>query len=450
MTVLIIHFKYFKFYEILFEGGRKMQKKIIGIFICMLLIATAIPVIGQVKNISINKDDNETNPTNNGDKWIKTYGGLWTDYGQMVQLTNDGCYIVAGWTMTSINDNDYWLIKIDAMGSIIWDKTYDSGRDDWCSAVRQTSDDGFILVGNTADDNYADYDIWLIKTDKNGVIEWDKTYMEGDAGPLQDVIQTGDGGYAILSGDYFEAHIIRTDDTGNIIWDKEISDLGVHGYGEYIKQTLDGGFIIAGSKQGYTGFPLVWLIKLDSDGNILWDKTFETEYGYAHSVQLTNDGGIIILGDERSDSHKGPWLIKTDSIGELIWDKKIGSSTQYIVGIDVKQTIDNGYIIAGKVLSILNTHEPFLIKTDSEGQVEWRKIYGDYSRAGFYSVQQTTDGGYIAVGAANSPVMSDILLVKTNAEGNVARNRVFTNSFLMRLFERFPNAFPILRQLLVS
>jgi len=428
-----------------------MKNKLIGIIICMLLIVTAISAVGQIKDISIIKDDNETNPTNNnGVTWMKTYGGLGTDYGQMVQLTNDGCYIVAGWTMTSINDNDYWLIKIDAMGSIIWDKTYDSGRDDWCSAVIQTSDDGFILVGNTADDNYADYDIWLIKTDKNGVIEWDKTYMEGDAGPLQDVIQTGDGGYAILSGDYFEAHIIRTDDTGNIIWDKEISDLGVHGYGEHIKQTLDGGFIIAGSKQGYTGFPLVWLIKLDSDGNILWDKTFETEYGYAHSVQLTNDGGIIILGVERSDSHKGPWLIKTDSIGELIWDKKIGSSTQYIVGIDVQQTIDNGYIIAGKVLSILNTHEPFLIKTDSEGQVEWRKIYGDYSRAGFYSVQQTTDGGYIAVGAANCPVMSDLLLIKTNAKGNVARNRVFTNSFLMRLFEQLPNAFPILRQLLVS
>jgi hypothetical protein len=250
-----------------------MKTKLIGIFICTLLIATAIPVIGQVKNISIIRDDNEANPTNNGDKWIKTYGRPWDDYGKMVQLTNDGCYIVAGETWTGIgmsSVNDFWLLKIDAMGNKIWDKTYGLDSYDYCYAVRQTSDDGFILVGFSEIEPH-DKAIWLIKTDKYGATEWNKTYLEGSgvSHGIQDVIQTSDGGYAIFASTGYgdDDYIIRTDDTGNIIWDKEITGLCKENYGEHIQQTLDGGFVITGSAEGRAG---ILLVKLDSDGNVIF------------------------------------------------------------------------------------------------------------------------------------------------------------------------------------
>jgi hypothetical protein len=431
-----------------------MKNKLIGIFICMLLIATAIPVIGQVKNISIIRDDNEANPTNNGDKWIKTYGGPGIDYGKMVQLTNDGCYIVAGETWTGFGSssvNDFWLLKIDAMGNKIWDKTYGFDSYDWCYAVRQTSDDGFILVG-TSELEPHDSAIRLIKTDKYGIIEWDKKYFEGTTSG-EDVIQTSDGGYAIFAKNNsyqsnYKKFIIRADETGDIIWVKNITDIGLAWCGENIKQTLDGGFIIAGCARGNSGSIGIKLIKLDSDGNFLWDKTFKPEEGgLGFSVQLTNDGGFIICGHFSGGIgyYSGPWLIKTDSEGELIWESKIGASMREF-GYSVQQTIDNGYIIAGSYLPLFNRC-PLLIKTDSEGQVEWRKTFGYYNGE-VYSVQQTTDGGYITVGTAENIINFDLLLIKTDSEGNIGRNRVITNSFLIRLLERFPNMFPMLRHLL--
>ena len=284
-----------------------MRRKIIGIFVCTLLIATAISAVGQVKNISIIRDDNEANPTNNGEKWIKTYGGLWTDYGQMVQLTNDGCYIVAGVTCIEpgdipdyYGDWDYWLIKIDPMGNKIWDKTFSLYGYDKCDAVRQTSDDGFILVG-TSQESVDPWDdaVWLIKTDKNGVMEWNKTYIENAYIDTGDVIQTSDGGYAIISyHNAYKIYITRTDDTGTIIWEKIITGLHLDTFGGKIQQTLDGGFIISGVADGKGGRECISLIKLDSDGNILWEKTFVKGTGYhgEYSVQLTNDGGFIICG----------------------------------------------------------------------------------------------------------------------------------------------------------
>ena len=431
------------------------MKKIIGIFVCTLLIATAIPVIGQVKNISIIKNDNEINPTNNGDKWMKTYGGLWIDYGKMVQLTNDGCYIVAGetWTRTgSSSVNDFWLIKIDAMGNKIWDKTYGLDSYDFCSAVRQTSDDGFILVGSS---EVAPYDsaIRLIKTDKYGATEWVKTYFEGTTSGRQDVIQTSDGGYVIFSRNSSynsnEKYIIRTDDAGDIIWVKNIAGLSLAWCGEIIKQTLDGGFIIAGCEDVNHRSIGIKLIKLDSDGNFLWDKIFEAEDGgLGFSVQLTNDGGFIICGHFSGGigHYSGPWLIKTDSEGELIWESKIGTSKREF-GYSVQQTIDNGYIIAGSYSPIFNRC-PLLIKTDSEGQVEWRKTFGDYYNGEVYSVQQTTDGGYITVGTAENIVNFDLLLIKTDSEGNTARNRAINTPFL-NFLQNHPNLFPILQRLLL-
>ena len=436
-----------------------MKKELIGIIICMLLVGSVFPISGQVINSNTVRENDEKFPLINGDKWIKTYGGPGMDYGKMVQITNDGCYIVAGDICIDPGDPpdydgdwDYWLIKIDAMGDIIWDKTFSLYGYDICSAFRQTSDDGFILVGYSRGLVYPwDSAVWLIKTDKNGVKKWDKTYFEGGGCGREDVIQTSDGGYAIILPDgHNEINIIRTNDTGDIIWDKKMIGIHFDNFADIIKQTLDGGFIITGYKGNRAG---IMLVKLDSDGNILWEKTFvkgTNNYG-VYSLQLTNDGGYIICGYLYGypgiGQPEGTWIIKTDSEGELIWDSKIGSSTDDIVSFSVQQTIDNGYIIAGRTDPLFLEYDPVLIKVDSEGQVEWRKTF-DYFRFDMVnSVQQTADGGYIALGSVGRHFNSDLLLIKTDSEGNTVRNRAF-NRPSSGLFEELINFFPILKLLL--
>jgi hypothetical protein len=389
----------------------------------------------------------------------------------MVQLTNDGCYIIAGETCIGggdpdddyFGDWDYWLIKIDAMGNKIWDKKFSLYGYDKCSAVKQTSDDGFILVGASQKSVHPHNDaVWLIKTDKNGVKEWDKTYIEGKGttNGIQDVIQTSNGGYAIIAHvGSSEINITRTDDTGNIIWAKEITDIYLDNYGEHIQQTLDGGFIISGVAIGKGSRAGVLLIKLDSNGYILWEKTFVKGTGYhgAYSMQITNDGGFIICGYLYGypgiGQPEGTWLVKTDSEGELIWDSKIGSSSDDIVSFSVQQTIDNGYIIAGRTDPLFLDYDSVLIKIDSEGQVEWRKTF-DYFRFDMInSVQQTTDGGYIAVGTVEyikHSIFSDLLIIKTDSNGNAPRLKNITNnhpSFSFYGF-RYLDMFPILERIL--
>jgi len=174
-----------------------MKVKFIGIFVCMLLIITSISAVGQIKNNSIIKNDNENNPTNNADKWVKTYDLNKFDGAGSVQQTSDGGYIIVGMTETSINRDDIWLIKTDSQGNKIWDKTFGGDKDDRGVKVRQTSDGGYILLGHTDSFSTGLEDSWLIKTDKDGNIMWDKTFGDIHYDFGFDLKQTFDNGYII-------------------------------------------------------------------------------------------------------------------------------------------------------------------------------------------------------------------------------------------------------------
>jgi hypothetical protein len=190
--------------------------------------------------------------------------------------------------------------------------------------------------------------------------------------------------------------------------------------------TSDGGYIVLADTEyfGAGGYD-IWLLKRDSNGNRLWEKTFGTAGNdYGNSIEKTNDGGYIISGSTIGFNDRGleidgiPWLIKTDSEGNKEWDRTYEGR----YGTYAKQTSDGGYIIAASTPS--NRYEGWsafkLIKTDASGNQQWYINIGGPEIEDAYSVLQTTDGGYIIAGDTGScGGRSKILVVKTDAEGKV-------------------------------
>ena len=304
----------------------------------------------------------------------------------------------------------------------IFIKTFGGSLWDYGNAVHQTREGGYVIVGETSLIENGSSDIWLIKTDFHGNEEWVKTFHGSNRDYASSIEETIDGGYVFTgstgSGDYNKAWLIKTDSQGNEDWNQTFGG-GNYDRGNSVQQTNDGGYIITGeiSSSG-NGSSDVLLIKTDHKGNKEWEHTFGGDYyDRGYSVQQTRDGGFIIAGSTRSngDSYDDLWLIKADSLGNEEWNRTFGGG--YIdVGHYVYETTDNGYVITGYTQSYGNgSRDLWLIKTDSQGNQEWNRTFGDSFVDFGKSVQQTIDGGYIITGSKGTDYHSDVWLIKTDA-----------------------------------
>lgn len=364
----------------------------------------------------------------------KTFGGAGADEGYFVQQTTDGGYIIAGYTEDAAFVDKGYLIKTNANGDTLWTKIISGMLSDESNAVQQSNDGGYIIMGQISG-LASNADVSLIKTDSNGDLLWTKTY----GGPVDDignsVQQTLDSGY-IIAGTTFsfgagstDVYLIKTDANGDTLWTKVFGGTDPD-VGNSVQQTSDGGFIIVGSTYSFgVGEGDVYLIRTDGNGDLLWTKTFGgTEEERGVSVQQTAEGGFIITGITESFGAGSfdAYLIKTDGIGDLVWSKTYGAA--YVdIGNSVQQTLDGGYILAGTTSAFYNdTNDIYLLKTDSNGTLLWSKTFGGaiYNDWG-YSVQQTLDGGYIIAGMTYGfgAGSSDVYLIKTDASGNSGCNQ---------------------------
>jgi hypothetical protein len=363
-------------------------------------------------------------PKDNG--WNKTFGGSNIDVGHCVQQTDDQGYIITGYTRSyGASGRNIWLIKTDIAGDEEWNNTFGGSEDEEGKSVQQASDGGFIITGYTKSSTAGGEDVWFIKTDNVGNQEWTKSFGGSNDDGGTSVLQASDGGYTIAgyTSSYgtgsVDVWLIKMNQTGNEEWNKTFGGYSSDGAWS-AQQTSDGGYIITGWTYSHGGGYLgnVWLIKADNAGNEEWNQAFGgTDVDRGYSVRQTSDGGYIIAGYTSSFGAglDDVLLIKTNASGNMEWQKTFGGSGRDY-GYAVKQTNDGGYVITGYTRSYgAGGDDVWLIKTDDEGGEIFNNTFGGTASDVGYGVQQTSDGAYIITGHTLSygAGVHDVWLIKT-------------------------------------
>ncbi len=312
-------------------------------------------------------------------QWQKTYGGTNYDGAHSIQQTSDGGYIVAGYTSSfGAGSNDYWILKLDANGNIQWQKTYGEDNNDAPYSIQQTSDGGYIVAGKTYSFGAGISDYWILKLDADGNVQWQRTYGGTSAEYVSSIQQTSDGGFIVVgdtlsfgAGDY-DWWILKLYDNGSIQWQKTYGGENYESPNS-VQQTSDGGFIVAGRTESFgAGDSDSWILKLDANGNVEWQKAYGGQnYESALSIQQTSDNGYIVIGITNSFGAGGNdyWILKLDANGNIQWQKTYGG-TDDDYGLSIQQTSDSGFIVAGDTKSFgAGDYDSWILKLDQNGDI---------------------------------------------------------------------------------
>ena len=325
--------------------------------------------------------------------------------------TFDSGYLLGGYIVSGTNANYFWE-KLDSTGHTQWWKMFGYGSDAYINSIDQTSDHGFIICGN-AGPSYLP--IGIIKTDFAGNTIWVKYIGIGNGDLYGNCIrQTLDGNYIIAGSKYFpgnwDAELIKLDSTGTILWSKAYGSLLSKSIFYDLVETVDSGFVAVGSTDPNGVSPQIFVVKTNSVGDTLWTKTFQDGLNFTEGISIirTVDNGFVISGYAKKSWNpgKGSIVFKLNSQGNLLWEKKLGTLNDSLIINSVKQTSDSGLILSGSFYRIGGSG--CLIKTNSLGDTIWTK---QLNCAGAY-VCAANDNGYAIAGGMLATV------VKTDYLGN--------------------------------
>ncbi len=344
--------------------------------------------------------------------WGIAYGGTYAEYFLEIQRTSDGGFIAVGYTASfSATVNDIWVIKLDSSGNVEWQNRYGGSGDDRGVSIYQTVDGGYILAGYTNSFGAGMTDAIILKLDSSGAIQWQYVYGGVGTDIPQSIRQTSDNEYIMAgytnsfgSGNY-DFWVVKLTSTGGIRWSKTYGgSLSDNAY--KVRQTADNGYIVAGHTNSFgSGNNDIWILKLDYAGLVQWQKTYGgigAENFY--SIQETLDYGFIISGSTNSygAGSTDAWILKLNSTGVVEWQKAYGGS-QSDNAYSIVQTSDNGYIIGGATSSFGGgSSDVWVMKLNSTGGAEWQKTYGGASADAAYDIKQTSDGDYVIGARTNS------------------------------------------------
>ena len=347
--------------------------------------------------------------------WHKTFGG---DTGNSIVVLPDGGFAVAGGTkLKDVLYEDVWVLRLDSTGKIVWDKTFGETKADSVSranSIVALADGGFAVAGFTSSKGAGHHDVWVLRLDGAGKILWDKTFGGPKADGANSIVALSDGGFAVAGwsaskgAGFQDAWVLRLDSTGRILWDKTYSGPKyTHAGANSIVATPDGGFAVAGSTQSNgAGGHDAWVLRLDSKGRRLWVKIFGgPNADRASSIVTLPDGGFAVAGttSSKGSGNKDARVLRLDSAGKILWDKTFGGSKRDGAS-SIVALPDGGFAVAGFTSSKGAAKEDaWILRLDSIGRMLWDKSIGGPGSDVALSIVALTDGGFAATGWTMPP-----------------------------------------------
>jgi len=398
-------------------------------------------------------------------EWQNTIGGSASDFLVSVNQTNDGGYILGGYSNSDISGDkdedsqgnfDYWVVKLDPLGVIEWQNTIGGDSTDVLGSIDQTTDGGYILGGSSysgisgdkTDSSRGGDDFWVVKLDQLGGIEWQKTIGGNGLDWVYVIQQTIDKGYIVggksdsdISGEKTDSTrgmddywVVKLDSSGVIEWQNTIGGNSLDRL-YAMQQTDDQGYILGGESlsdssgektENNLGGSDYWIVKLDANGVIQWENTIGGSQGdVLRTLQQTNDNGFILGGssnsniswDKDEDNQGGGdmWVVKTDSVGGILWQNTIGGNAGDGLN-SIQQISDGSYVLGGtsesglsgdKTEDNIGWSDYWVIKLDSSGIIQWQETIGGSSIDELTVIEQTSDHGYILGGYSASDTSGD-------------------------------------------
>lgn len=407
-------------------------------FICLIILISTLNSYAQTPSIV----------------WQKSFGGSLYDRAESIIQTTDGDFVVAGHSQSNdyqLTNNfgcfDSWILKINNTGTLIWKKSLGGSGCDYTKCVIETPDGGFLCVGESNSTNgdinnfYGQIDFWVIKLSENGIVEWKKNYGgdsndEGISGCL-----TSDQNYIIAGSSesyiseietnqiYMDFWILKINPNGNVIWQKKYGGSGYE-YLRKIKKTADGGYILTGDTTsqngnitGNNGGQDVWVVKIDENGNIEWQKNFGgTLDDYSKDIIEDSEGNFIVVGETYSfdldavENHSNAgqrdyFVVKINNQGQKTWSRCYGGGENEYAR-SIVQSSSGEYVIIGESYS--NDGQPtnnhgsadfWLIKIKSDdGNMIWQKNFGGTGHDEPNAMVECFDNDFVIAGNAANPI----------------------------------------------
>lgn len=371
-----------------------------------------------------------SSPTD-GTVWARTLGGPQADGVYSVQPIPGGGFVLAGVTASGgAGGNDMYVARTDASGSPIWEAAFGGSQNEDALCAIPTSDGGFVAVGYTESYGAGKKDAYLVKMDADGDFQWQRTFGGSDDDRAYSVHETSTGGLAVVGytksfgGQGRNIYLVMTDAEGNHPVEKNFGGAGSD-FAFSVDETYDHGFIIAGSTDGWgTGDYDVYLLRTDSAGDYVWDKTFSAQENQAALfVRETAEHGFILAGYTHLLGHLDldMYLIKTDSDGNMVWDGTYGGNNDDLAQA-VSETTDGGFVAAGYTYSFgAGGADAYVVKTGAELSMVWDETYGGSQNDGGAAIQLDPNGGFIVAGYTESYGVGsdDIFVLRIGEDGHI-------------------------------
>lgn len=360
-----------------------------------------------------------------------TFGGADFDRGHAILPTKNGGYIVVGQT-TSFGQGsiDVYVAKLDPIGNIEWTRTIGGSNEDGGYAIVQTVDNGYAIAGYTMSFGQGNYDMYVIKLDNNGNVQWSKTIGGTNIDYARAILQTPDKGFLVVgyTNSYgqgnLDVYIVKLDSIGNLQWDKTIGGI-YNDFSRDVIQTSDGGYAIVGYTYSFgQGWSDVYVIKIDSIGNIQWTRTIGgADIDRGHAIVQTIDNGYAIVGQTASygQGNEDVYVIKLNSAGEVLWTKTIGGINEDR-GFDIVQGSDGSLTLVGWTTSFgQGSYDVYIVQLDSVGSLQWTTTIGGTMGDYGYGIAVVSDSSYILTGWSSSFAVgvTDVMVLQINNHGYI-------------------------------